>query len=143
MGRIWEVEDRESVEQEIAAIDAGIAAHVDYYLVSLKFPFGVGQFAGRDTAVVDDVMVCGGFLYELALEREGRCRSENGAAACKFQPSGRSNVVEAPGLGCNIVGPVTRTNVPACTCFLSSPVYRRRWSPSLSPARQPGRSKRY
>ena len=82
------------MQQKIAVVDAGIAADIHDHFVSLELPVGMRQFAGGNTAVVDDVVIGTGFLHDFAGEGERSSRGQDGAAALEAETGGCGDVVE-------------------------------------------------
>ena len=111
MSRVGKVENRESVQQEQAVVDSRIAADIDDYFVSAELPFGMRKLAGGDRAVVNEVVVGAGFLDDFSAEGKGRGRGEHGAGSVKAQARCPDYIVEAPGLGGQVIGSVARLDV--------------------------------
>ena len=60
------------MQQKIAAVNFGIAAHVDAYLESIELPFGMRQLARGNGAIVDEIVLGTGFVDNSARECERR-----------------------------------------------------------------------
>src|SRR5579863_6567768 len=95
MRRVREVKDGESVQQEVAVIDAGVGPDIDNNSARLKLPIRVWEFAGRDAAFVNDIVIGAGLLDHFTGKCERRSRGQDGPAASETQSRGCGNVVEA------------------------------------------------
>ena len=91
--------------------NAGVAAHIHHYFVSVELPLGMGKFAGRNGAVIDEVVIGTGLFHDFAGEGKWSGRGQHHAVAANAQSSGRGDVVEAPGLSRQIVSSVTGLDV--------------------------------
>ena len=58
------------MQDESAAVDFGVAAHVHTHFAGVELPIGMRQFASGNGAVIDEVMVLAGFLDKLAGRRQ-------------------------------------------------------------------------
>src|ERR1700676_4620220 len=111
MSRVREVENWESVQNKCAVVDGGVAAHVHDDFVSLKLPLGLRKFAGSDGAVINQVMIGAGLFHDFAGEGKRGGRGQQGAATVEAKTRGGGHVVEASGLGRQIVGSIAGSQV--------------------------------
>src|SRR5208282_631225 len=107
VSRVRKVENRKSVQPERAVNNLGVAAHVHNHFVSVELPLGTGKFAGGNGAVIDDVVVGTGFVDDFSGEGERSGRGEHYEVAANLESGSCSDVVESPGLSCEIVSSVT------------------------------------
>ena len=77
MSRKGKIQDGNAFDSKCTAIDLRIASHIHYYLVCVELPLGMGQFAGRDGAIVDTIMVGPGLLDHFSSEIERARRSQH------------------------------------------------------------------
>ena len=105
------IKDRESMQEKIAVVDAGIPADVDHNFMRIKLPFGVRKFASRNAAVVHHIVIGTRLLDQLAGKGKGRGRGQNGAPSLKLKPGCSGDIVKASGFGRQIVCRMARLNV--------------------------------
>src|SRR3984885_11677859 len=98
------VENGKSVQEKFAAVNFGVAADIHLDFSGVKLPLGMREFAGRDRAVVHQVVVWAGLFHNFAGKSKGGSRSENHTVAAKAQACGSDHVIEFAGLGDEVVG---------------------------------------
>src|ERR1700693_623767 len=99
------------MQQKIAVVNLGIAANIHNYLARVELPLGMRQLAGRNSAVVDQVVIGTGFLDNAAGKRKGGGRGQDRPVAAKAQPRCPGYIVEASCFQLEIIGAVRRANV--------------------------------
>src|SRR5580765_3849388 len=111
MGSIGKVENRETVQHELAVVNAGIATHIYHHFVRLKLPVRARQFARGDGPVVDEIVVWTRLLHKLSGESERSARGQYGTLAAEPQSGSGGNVVETTRLSCQVIVSMTGSEV--------------------------------
>src|SRR2546429_7835436 len=105
MSRKGKIQDGNAFDSKCTAIDLRIASHIHYYPVCVELPLGMGQFAGRDGAIVDTIMVGPGLLDHFSSEIERARRSQHYTCSTEAYAGGAGYIFEAPSFTAEIVGP--------------------------------------
>src|SRR3984885_2550245 len=111
MGGEGEIEDWEPVQDKFAAIDLGVAAHVHIHLARIELPLGMGQFASRNGAVVDEVVSGTRFLYQFAGKGKGSSGSEDGPVGPEAQASRSRHIVKLSRFQSEVISAMRGANV--------------------------------
>src|SRR6476620_4971618 len=106
MGSERKIQNGNAVQPERAAVDTGVASHLDNHFVRIELPLGMRQLASGDGAVVDQVVIGAGLDYFLAGERKRIRRGKNRTLLAQTHARGADYVVERPAFGAHVVDAV-------------------------------------
>src|SRR5258708_5270695 len=111
MGGEWQVEDGNSLDAKVGAVDGGVASNFHYDPVREELPLRAREFASGHGAVGDDEVVWPSLLHHLAGEEKWVGGGEHGAVRLTLQANASDYVLKLAALAVEVVGAPRSLNV--------------------------------